>query len=86
MSARPIGYYVHHQGAGHWQRAVRLAERLDRPVTLMGTFAEIDVRGAPAAVLDLPDDRIDGFEGRDGEADRPLGLHYAPLGIDPIRA
>lgn len=86
MSARPVGYYVHHQGAGHWQRAIRIAQALDRPVTLMGTFAEIDTRGAPATVIDLPDDRIDGFDGLDGEADRPLGLHYAPLGIDAIRA
>jgi hypothetical protein len=85
MSRRPIGYYVHHQGAGHWQRATRLAAALDRPVTLIGTFAEIETDGMEFDILDLPDDRIDGFDGLDGEADRPLGLHYAPLGIDAIR-
>ncbi|GJD97785.1 glycosyltransferase [Methylobacterium iners] len=85
MSRRPVGYYVHHQGAGHWQRAARLAAALDRPVTLIGTFAEIDTSGAAVDLLDLPDDRIDGFDGLDGEADRPRGLHYAPLGIDAIR-
>ncbi|NEU13062.1 glycosyltransferase [Methylobacterium sp. BTF04] len=86
MSRRPIGYYVHHQGAGHWQRACLIAAHLDRPVTLIGTFGEIETGGAPGAVLDLPDDRLTGFDGRDGEAERPQALHYAPLGADAIRA
>lgn len=86
MSRRPIGYYVHHQGAGHWQRACLLARALERPVTLIGTFGEIDTRDAPGAILDLPDDRLSGFDGRDGEADRPEAFHYAPLCADTIRA
>lgn len=87
MSRRPIGYYVHHQGAGHWQRACAVAAALDRPTTLIGTFAEVDTAGAPAALLDLPDDRIaGGFDGLDGEADRPRALHYAPLGVPGLRA
>lgn len=86
MTRRPIGYYVHHQGAGHWQRACLIAAALDRPVTLIGTLAEIDTRGAPGAILDLPDDRLTGFDGRDGEDDRPRALHYAPLCADNIRA
>lgn len=84
---RPIGYYVHHQGAGHWQRARRIAAALPRPCTLIGTFAEVDTAGAAGPVLDLPDDRMDSaFSGEDGEATRPESLHYAPLGHPGIRA
>ena len=87
MSRRPIGYYVHHQGAGHWQRACLIAEALDRPVTLIGTLAGLDTGKAPVPVLDLPDDRLlTAFDGRDGTADRPEALHYAPVGADNVRA
>ena len=84
---RPIGYYVHHQGAGHWQRACRLAAAMERPCTLIGTLAEFDRGGAPGAVLDLPDDRLPegGFDGRDGAATRPVAFHYAPLGLPGLR-
>ncbi|GJE16599.1 glycosyltransferase [Methylobacterium marchantiae] len=85
-SRRPVGYYVHHQGAGHWQRANLIAARLDRPVTLIGTLSDIDTSGANGAILDLPDDRLSGFDGRDGEAIRPDCFHYVPVGIDRIRA
>lgn len=84
---RPVGYYVHHQGAGHWQRARRIAARLGRPCTLIGTFAGMDTDGAPGPLLDLPDDRLgEGFDGRDRTEDRPEGLHYAPLGHPGIRS
>ncbi|SFL99058.1 glycosyltransferase [Methylorubrum salsuginis] len=87
---RPVGYYVHHQGAGHWQRAVALAgalRELGRPCTLMGTFSEIDTSAAPGPVLDLPDDRMTGaFDGRDGTASRPEAFHYAPLNHPGLRA
>lgn len=86
MNRRPIGYYVHHQGAGHWQRACLIARALERPVTIIGTLGDIDTGGAPGAILDLPDDRLSGFDGRDGEADRPEAFHYAPLCADTIRA
>lgn len=86
---RPVGYYVHHQGAGHWQRAVALAGALEeggRPCTLMGTFSQIDTAAAPGSVLDLPDDRLDsGFDGRDGAAQRPDAFHYAPLNHPGLR-
>lgn len=85
MSRRPIGYYIHHQGAGHWQRARLLAAALDRPCTLIGTFDATETGGVGQPLLDLPDDRIAGFDGRDGEADRPEALHYAPLGVDGLR-
>ena len=86
MSRRPIGYYVHHQGAGHWQRANRIAAALDRPVTLIGTLAEIDTRDAAGTLLDLPDDRVsERFDGLDDASERPEALHYAPVGADNIR-
>jgi UDP-N-acetylglucosamine--N-acetylmuramyl-(pentapeptide) pyrophosphoryl-undecaprenol N-acetylglucosamine transferase len=87
MTRRPIGYYVHHQGAGHWQRACLIAAALNRPVTLIGTLAEIDTRGAPVPFLDLPDDRLLArFDGQDGASERPEALHYAPVGADNVRA
>lgn len=83
---RPIGYYVHHQGHGHWQRAKLLARAMSRPVTLIGTFGD-DREALPGiGILDLPDDRIDlGFDGDDMARDRPRAFHYAPLDIDGIR-
>ncbi|MCJ2044363.1 glycosyltransferase [Methylobacterium sp. J-078] len=87
MRRRPIGYYVHHQGAGHWQRANCIAAALDRPVTLIGTLADIDTRDAAGALLDLPDDRLsERFDGLDDASERPEALHYAPVGADNIRA
>lgn len=84
---RPIGYYVHHQGAGHWHRACAVAAALDRPCALLGTFAGLDTAGAPGPVIDLPDDRLaDGFDGRDGEVERPTSFHYAPLAHSGLRA
>ncbi|MGN7123856.1 glycosyltransferase [Methylorubrum thiocyanatum] len=87
---RPLGYYVHHQGAGHLQRAIALSralEALGRPCTLMGSFAGLDTAGAPGPVLDLPDDRLDrSFDGRDGAGQRPECFHYVPLNHPGIRA
>ena len=85
---RGIGWYVHHQGAGHLQRARAVAAALPRPCTIIGTLAGFDTRGLD--VLDLPDDRplhgSSGFDGRDGEAERPEALHYAPLNHPGIRS
>jgi UDP-N-acetylglucosamine--N-acetylmuramyl-(pentapeptide) pyrophosphoryl-undecaprenol N-acetylglucosamine transferase len=87
IMTRPIGYYVHHQGAGHWHRACAVAAALDRPCALIGTFVGLDTAGAPGPVIDLPDDRLAaGFDGRDGEAERPMSLHYAPLAHSGLRA
>ncbi|WP_375465137.1 glycosyltransferase [uncultured Methylobacterium sp.] len=84
---RPVGYYVHHQGAGHWERACRIARALPRPCTLIGTLSGLDRTQAPGPVLDLPDDRLPatGFAGRDGESGRPEAFHYAPLGLPGLR-
>ena len=81
---RGIGYYVHHQGAGHRERARRIAEVQERPCTLIGTFDGTLAASVP--VLDLPDDRLaEDFDSHDGERTRPVCLHYAPLGHAGIR-
>lgn len=81
---RPIGYYVHHHGAGHRRRALAIAAAFGEGMTLIGTGLE----GATGAVpcLDLPDDRMagEGFAGRD-HAERPPALHYAPVDHDGVR-
>ncbi|MCJ2086278.1 glycosyltransferase [Methylobacterium sp. E-005] len=83
---RGIGWYVHHQGAGHLQRARAVAAALPRPCTIIGTLAGFDTTGLD--ILDLPDDRPLGdttFDGRDGAAERPEALHYAPLNHPGLR-
>ena len=84
---RPVGIYVHHQGAGHWQRARLIGSALDRPCALLGTFDAIDTSMALGVTVDLPDDRLGaGFDGADCETERPESLHYAPLNHPGIRA
>lgn len=81
---RPIGYYVHHHGDGHRQRALALARALDWPVTLLGTGLAGRTEGMPC--IDLPDDRPSdgGFDGADG-VERPQALHYAPIDHGGVR-
>lgn len=83
---RPIGYYVHHRGAGHRHRARLIAESLKTSCTLIGTFADsIDELGG-RPVLDLPDDRADGaFGGDAGASNVPTAFHYAPLDHAGVR-
>lgn len=84
---RGIGWYVHHQGAGHLQRARAVARALDRPCTILGTLAGFDTAGLD--IVNLPDDRPLGdgaFDGRDGATGRPEALHYAPLNHPGVRA
>ncbi|MDR7156981.1 hypothetical protein J2W40_003828 [Sphingobium xenophagum] len=80
MTRRPIGYYVHHHGAGHRARAGAIAAVSDWPITLLGT-------GVGEAGIDLPDDRpLSGrFDGVDGSEGRPAALHYAPIDHDGVR-
>lgn len=77
MSTRPIGYYVHHHGAGHLARARVVRGALSRPVVLLGTSVGDDEG------LTLDDDRpVDQSE---DSATRPDALHYAPLDHPGIR-
>ena len=81
---RPVGYYLHHQGIGHWQRATALARRMRRPCVLLGTIPPDQRRLAPCPVVDLPDDAIRD-PARHGDLAGVPGLHYAPLGHDGMR-
>ncbi|MBG6120270.1 MULTISPECIES: glycosyltransferase [unclassified Sphingobium] len=79
---RPIGYYVHHHGDGHRQRAIAIGQSLDN-VMLMGSGLVDRTGNLP--FLDLPDDRLDdSFAGID-HVDRPSSLHYAPLDHEGLR-
>ncbi|WP_454886659.1 glycosyltransferase [Sphingomonas oryzagri] len=81
---RPIGYYVHHHGDGHRQRAIAIAESSRAPITLLGTG--LAGRTGPVPAIDLPDDRLGSadFDGRDG-CERPSSLHYAPIHHEGLR-
>jgi len=82
-----IGYYVHHHGDGHRQRALTIARAMPGRITLIGTG--LAGRTGDIASLDLPDDRPMGseaFDGRDGADGRPEALHYAPLDHAGIRS
>lgn len=81
---RPIGYYVHHHGDGHRQRALAIAACMRAPITLLGTGLAGRTGEIPS--LDLPDDRMDRgvFDGRD-QSERPASLHYAPIDHEGVR-
>jgi predicted glycosyltransferase len=83
----PIGYYVHHHGDGHRQRALALAAAAQSGrMVLFGTG--LAGRTGNVATVDLPDDRMmdtDAFDGVDGTTSRPLACHYAPLDHEGVR-
>ena len=84
----PIGYYVHHHGDGHRQRAMAIAQAAPPGhFTLIGTGLAGRTRDLP--FVDLPDDRLtDGcaFDGHDDAPDRLESLHYAPVHHEGIRS
>ena len=83
---RPIGYYVHHHGDGHRQRALCIAAQAPDRFVLMGTGLRDRTEGL--ASLDLEDDRPTGemgFDGNDRADDRPTALHYAPIDHEGLR-
>lgn len=79
MSEPHVGYYVHHHGAGHGVRAVRIAQALRVPVTLIGSQLPDEL---PAGVhrLQLPADTAEGMT-----VERFDVMHYAPLAVDGVR-
>lgn len=81
MTRRPIGYYVHHHGAGHRARADAIVAASDWPIVLLGT-------GIGRDGIDLADDRPPSgrFDGADDAQCRPQALHYAPLDHEGVRA
>lgn len=82
---RPIGYYVHHHGDGHRQRALAFASINAPQIVLLGTG--LSGRTGPVQAIDLPDDRTPAqtFDGLDEAPFRPLALHYAPIDLDGVR-
>lgn len=80
---RPIGYYVHHHGDGHRQRAIAIGHAVGQRITLLGTG--IAGRNGGLPIVDLPDDRLDdGFAGVD-LVQGPNSLHYVPVDHEGIR-
>lgn len=82
-----IGYYVHHQGDGHRQRALEIASAAPERFVLLGTGLEGRTPGV--ASVDLDDDRPeadDDFSGRDAAPVRPDALHYAPYHHPGVRS
>jgi len=80
LNRRPIGYYVHHHGAGHRHRAAAIRSKVKRAIVLLGT-------GVDEPDVDLPDDRPASgrFDGIDEAVTRPNALHYAPLDHEGVR-
>ncbi|MGB3740275.1 MAG: hypothetical protein WA948_13115 [Pontixanthobacter sp.] len=88
-AARPVGYFVHHQGRGHAERAAAIANALieRRPVTLFcakpSIFPALDDR---IAIIEIPSL----FEATGHEAPAmavspmPTTTHCAPLGWPSI--
>lgn len=73
---RPILYYVHHQGQGHWRRALAVAEQLDRPVVLASSSAPPRRLAPSCRYLPLP---LDYSAGQDHTGNDANGqLHWAP--------
>jgi UDP-N-acetylglucosamine--N-acetylmuramyl-(pentapeptide) pyrophosphoryl-undecaprenol N-acetylglucosamine transferase len=75
-----IGYYVHHHGSGHLQRATSIATASRIPVVALSS---LDVAvGAFAAQVKLPRDDVDP-DAHDHSAGG--ALHWAPLGASGYR-
>ncbi len=71
-----IGYYVHHQGDGHRQRAVAIAGSAHDPIVLLGTG--LQGKCADRTFVDIADDRPASSSRQ--EQTSPFDcLHYAPL-------
>lgn len=75
-----LGYYIHHHGKGHLNRAKTLASKMDLPMTVMGSNVRLEDWSAikDCNVLPLPDDSIV----KNIPLNRDKGtssLHYSPL-------
>lgn len=81
---RPVLYYVHHHGLGHWRRALAVTAALDRPVVLASSAPPPLPLPVHARWLALPMDAparefADPEEGPEEDALTARGrLHWAP--------
>ncbi|GLY15183.1 hypothetical protein Kisp01_21980 [Kineosporia sp. NBRC 101677] len=71
---RPILYYVHHQGSGHWRRALAMAEQLPRPVIFASSAQPPRDLPPSCEHVPLPLDFGPVNEGPDAHG----ALHWAP--------
>ncbi|MCW2793167.1 MAG: hypothetical protein JWO76_2265 [Nocardioides sp.] len=75
-----IGYYVHHQGAGHAHHALAVARELDVPVTGLSSLPRPPAWTGPWVEL-VPDDSAPS----QGDVTAGGRLHWAPLHDDGLR-
>jgi hypothetical protein len=81
---RPIGYYVHHQGDGHRQRALAIARASGGGLTLLGTG--LAGRTGDIPYVDMADDRLEeGCFDDAAQVKRHASLHYTPVDHEGIR-
>ena len=78
-----IGFYVHHHGRGHLNRAQQIISYIDEPVTVFGS--SLDNKGWGGSQVKKVLLPIDTKEHHPITADWPENLHYAPLKIPGIR-
>lgn len=78
-----IGYYVHHHGRGHLNRALSISARLDEPVVFLSSLPRpAGVRNGDVWVR-LPMDTPDGAM-RATDVTARGRLHWAPLHVDGL--
>ncbi|WP_044042877.1 glycosyltransferase family 28 protein [Caballeronia insecticola] len=80
MTDASIGYYAHHQGAGHVTRALAIAAHLPGPVTLFGSSLPENDIPTNVSVCRLPID----FD-KDTFPDSTFEPFYAPLNVRGLR-
>ncbi len=87
--ARPIGYFVHHQGRGHAERcrAVVNALPLTQPVTIFCARKDIFPRfDRPVEIITIPSlFEASGDDDINDTSETPRTVHCAPLGWPGIR-
>ena len=79
-----IGYYVHHHGRGHTNRARQIIAHLNHPVTVFSSSPHVQEPwvGNQVTVVELPSDVE---VNKPVVQDWPEALHYAPLDTQGIR-
>ncbi len=80
MAETTVGYYAHHQGAGHVTRALTIAAHLPGSVTLFGSSLPSETELTNVTLCHLPSDYDE-----HALVDTPVGLHYAPLAVNGLR-
>ena len=90
MSARPIGYFVHHQGRGHAERCAAIVNALpqDRPVTIFCARDDIFPALRPGVqIVTIPSlfERAAGPMPATDWIGTPDTMHCAPIGWPTIR-